>query len=218
MEKGNLFNGRERVGDAPLKVGLTGNIGCGKSTVAKIFKELGAFTFDADKIIHSFYKKGHPVYEKVVSIFGKEILDDKGNIDRKKLADIVFRDKKKLEELEKITHKALYEYLEREFEKLPGNAIAIVEASLIIEKGTYKNYDKVIVVYAPFEVCKKRCIERGMTEEDFLRRWKNQMDIEEKKKYADYVIDNSGSLEETKKQVKKVYKELLAIATNSLNR
>ncbi|GAB6065492.1 dephospho-CoA kinase [Aquifex pyrophilus] len=190
------------------KVGLTGNIGCGKSTVADMFRSLGAYVMDADKVIHSFYRKGHPVYEKVVSLFGREILDEKGNIDRKKLADIVFKDKEKLKKLEEITHKALYEEIEKVLKNLSEDTIFILEASLLVEKGSYKNYDKLIVVYAPYEVCKERALRRGMSEEDFERRWKNQMPIEEKVKFADYVIDNSGSLEETFKQVKEVFEKL----------
>ncbi len=190
------------------KVALTGNIGCGKSTVAKIFKELGAFTVDADKIIRNFYRKGHPVYQEVLKEFGRGILDAEGNIDRKKLADIVFKDREKLRKLEEITHRSLYKELEEFYKKLPPSAVVIVEASLFIEKGTYKNYDYTVVVYAPKEVCKKRAVSKGFSEEDFNRRWSLQMPIEEKVKFADYVIDNSGSLEETKKQVEEVFEKL----------
>ena len=190
------------------KVGLTGNIGCGKSTVARMFRELGAFVVDADKLIHSFYKKGHPVYRKVLDTFGEEILDKEGNIDRKKLAEIVFSDREKLRKLEEITHKALYEELERIEKSLPEDSVFIVEASLLVEKGSYKKFDKLVVVYAPYEVCKERALKRGLSPEDFERRWRLQMPIEEKVKFADYVIDNSGSLEETYEQVKKVYEEL----------
>ncbi len=190
------------------KVALTGNIGCGKSTVAKIFKELGAFTVDADEIIRGFYRKGHPVYQEVLKGFGRGILDAKGNIDRKKLADIVFKDKSKLKRLEEITHRRLYKELEEFYKKLPPSAVVIVEASLFIEKGTYKNYDYTVVVYAPKEICEKRAVSKGFSEEDFNRRWSLQMPIEEKVKFADYVIDNSGSLEETKKQVEEVFEKL----------
>jgi len=190
------------------KIALTGNIGCGKSTVAKIFEELGAKVIDADEVIRSFYKKGHPVYKKVVEEFGEEILDSEGNIDRKKLADIVFGDKEKLRKLEEITHKALYEELESLYRSLPEDSVVIVEASLLIEKGTYRNYDKTIVVYAPHEICKERALKKGFSEEDFERRWRNQMDIEEKVKYADYVIDNSGDLERTREQVIKIFERI----------
>jgi len=190
------------------RVGLTGNIGCGKSTVSSMFRELGAFVVDADKVIHSFYKKGHPVYERVLEVFGREILDEEGNVDRKKLAKIVFSDKEKLKKLEEITHKALYEELERLEKTLPKDGVLILEASLLVEKGSYKKFDKLIVVYAPYEVCRERALKRGFSLEDFERRWKLQMPIEEKVKYGDFVIDNSGSLEETYEQVKEVYEKL----------
>lgn len=190
------------------KIALTGNIGCGKSTVAKIFEELGAKVIDADEVIRSFYRKGHPIYSKVLEEFGEEILDSEGNIDRKKLADIVFNDREKLRKLEEITHRALYEELESFYRSLPEDSVVIVEASLLIEKGTYKNYDKTVVVYAPYEVCKERALKRGFSEEDFERRWRNQMDIEEKVKYADYVIDNSMDLERTREQVVEAFKRI----------
>ncbi len=190
------------------KVGLTGNIGCGKSTVANMFRELGAFVVDADKLIHSFYKKGHPVYKKVLDTFGEGILDKEGNIDRKKLAEIVFSDEEKLRKLEEITHRALYEELERIENNLPEDSVFIVEASLLVEKGSYKKFDKLVVVYAPYELCRERALKRGLSPEDFERRWKLQMPIEKKVRFADYVIDNSGSLEKTYEQVRRIYKEL----------
>ncbi|RLJ71320.1 dephospho-CoA kinase [Hydrogenivirga caldilitoris] len=190
------------------KVALTGNIGCGKSTVAGMFRELGAFTVDADQVIRSFYRKGSPVYQEVLEEFGEEILSENGDIDRRKLADIVFKDREKLEKLEKITHRALYQELERLYSQLKEDTIVVVEASLLIEKGTYKNYDRTVVVYAPYEVCKERALRKGFTEEDFERRWRNQMDIEEKVKYADYVIDNSNGLEKTLRQVKELFERI----------
>ncbi len=191
-----------------LKVGLTGNLGCGKSTVAKMFKELSLYVFDADEIIRGFYEEKGEVYRKLVEAFGDSILDSEGNIDRKKLSSVVFMDREKLRLLENITHRALYEKLEKDFKRLPEDAVVIVEATLLIEKGTYKDYDKLIVVYAPYEICKRRAILKGISEEDFERRWAHQMPIEEKLKYADFIIDNSGSIEETKEQVKRVYQEL----------
>ncbi len=193
---------------AVKRIGLTGNLGSGKSTVAEMLKGLGARVYDADKIIHSFYVKGHPLYEEVVNVFGSEILDKEGNIDRRKLANVVFSDREKLRELERITHTRLYEFLEEEFRKLPDDSVAVVEATLLVEKGTYKNYDGLIVVHAPLEVCKERAIRKGMDPEDVERRLASQMSPEEKVKYGDWVVDNSGSIEETRVQVEKIYGEI----------
>lgn len=184
-----------------LKIALTGNLGSGKSTAGKFFEGDGIYIFDADKIIRNFYEEGGEVYHRVIEAFGMGILDDKGNIDRKRLADLVFNDEEKLKLLESITHQALYKRLEEEFKRLAPNSIALVEASLLIEKGTYKNYHVLVVVYAPYEVCKNRTLKAGYSLEDFERRWKKQMPPEEKLKYAHFVIDNKGTLEELKGRV-----------------
>ena len=173
-----------------------------------MFGELGAYVFDADEIIKGFYHKGHPVYKRVLETFGEGILKEDGSIDRQALADMVFSDEEKLRTLERITHNALYEHLDREFSRLPEDAMAVVEASLIVEKGTYKNYDKVVVVYADHDTCKRRALARGMSEEDFERRWSKQMPIEEKVKFADFVIDNRGDMESTRRQVREVYETI----------
>ncbi len=190
------------------RVALTGNIGSGKSTVGSFFKELGGVVIDADKVIHSFYRKGHPVLEEVVRLLGEGVLDTEGNADRRKIADIVFRDPEKLEGLERITHSALYRELEKIYSQLPEDSVVFVEATLLIEKGTYRNYDFTVVVYAPYEVCKERALKKGLSEEDFRRRWERQMSPEEKVKFADFVIDNSGSLEETKRQAREVFERI----------
>jgi dephospho-CoA kinase len=187
------------------RIALTGNLGSGKTTVGRLFKDLGAVVVDADRIIHSFYRRGHPVLREVVNLLGEGILDGEGNADRKKIADIVFRDPDKLERLERITHTALHGELESLWRRLPEDSIVFVEASLLIEKGTYRDYDKTVVVYAPYEVCRERALKKGMSEEDFRRRWARQMPPEEKVKFADFVIDNSGDLEETRRQVREVF-------------
>ncbi len=190
------------------KVGITGNLGCGKSTVGNMFKRLGAVVVDADEIIREFYKKNSPIYDKLVFLLGEEVVSENGDIDRKKVANIVFENPELLKRLEKITHTALYERL-REIEKdLGKDDIFMVEASLIFEKGTRYMYDKVIVVYAPYDTCKRRATEKGMSPEDFERRMRYQMDIEKKKELADIVIDNSGEIMNTWEQVKEVYKTL----------
>ena len=144
-----------------LKIALTGNIGSGKSTIAKFFEDCGFYVYDADKIIKDFYKERGEVYERILEVFGRGILLENGIIDTRKLADIVFSDKEKLLILEKITHSALYNKLEQIFKTLPKNAVAIVEASLVLEKKSKGKYDFVVLVYAPYEVCKLRSLARG---------------------------------------------------------
>ncbi|WP_333783994.1 dephospho-CoA kinase [Thermocrinis sp.] len=189
-----------------LKIALTGNIGSGKSTVAKLFEDCGFYVYDADKIIKDLYREKGEVYEKVIEVFGREILSEDNSIDTKKLADIVFSDRGKLKILEDITHSALYRRLDEVFKTLPKDAVAIVEASLVLEKKTKGRYDFLVLVYAPYDVCKLRSLAKGITQEDFERRWKNQMDPEEKLKRADYVVDNSGDLKKTKERVAELCK------------
>lgn len=202
-----------------LKIALTGNIGSGKSTVGKLFEGEGFYLFDADRIIRNFYEEKGEVYKKVLEAFGSGILDEEGNINRKKLAQLVFYDDKKLRILEDITHQALYQKLEEDFAKLPPNSIAIVEASLFIEKGTYKNYHVVLLVYASYETCKERAIGQGYSIEDFERRWKKQMPPEEKLRYADFIIRNEGTIQDLEKRVeelKRVFKNWVKFQNEGL--
>ena len=190
-----------------LRVGLTGNLGSGKSTVLNFFRELGAITYDADKVIHSLYRRGTETYMEVVKAFGEGILKGDGQIDRKKLAEIVFRDKAKLRKLEEISHRALYNYLEGEFKKI-GEGIVVVEATLLMEKGSCRRFDFCLLVYAPKELCKERALKKGYTEEEFERRWSFQFEPQKKKKLAHFIIDNSNSLEETRRRTREVFRSL----------
>ncbi len=187
------------------RIGLTGNLGCGKSTVASMFRNLGALVVDADDIIRSFYKKESPIFKSLIKLLGNEVIGEEGNIDRKKVADKVFTNEIMLRELERLTHEEFYRKLEAIESKNRNEDILIVEASLIFEKGSEKRYDKIIVVYAPKEVCRERAIKKGISLEDFERRIRFQMDIEEKKQKADYIVDNSNGLDYTKRQVLKLY-------------
>ncbi len=189
-----------------IKIAITGNFGVGKSFVSSLFKELGVCVYDADAIIHELYKKDEALKKEVVGLLGENILKD-GAIDRKKVASIVFNDKEKLLSLEKIVHKALYDYLDNLLKTLNCDIFGL-EASLVIENGTYKNYDVLIVVYADKETAKKRLLEKGYTEEEIEKRLSRQMPIEEKLKYADFIIDNSNGKEYTIKQVKDIYNKI----------
>lgn len=195
-----------------LRVGLTGNIATGKSTVGAMFVELGCHLIDSDQISHQVYQPGTPVYEAIVAEFGKTILAPDGTIDRRILGDIVFKARQARARLNDLVHPAIIqrqrEWL-KDVEAEDPQAIAIVDAALMIEVGTYKNYDKLIVVTCTPEVQAERLRARsGLSEEQIEARIRSQMPPEEKVKYADFVIDNSGSLESTRRQVKKVFAAL----------
>ena len=195
-----------------LRVGLTGNIATGKSTVGAMFVELGCHLIDSDQISHQVYQPGTPVYEAIVAEFGKTILAPDGTIDRRILGDIVFKTRHARARLNDLVHPAIIqrqrEWL-KDVEAEDPQAIAIVDAALMIEVGTYKNYDKLIVVTCTPEVQAERLRARsGLSEEQIEARIRSQMPPEEKVKYADFVIDNAGSLESTRRQVKKVFDAL----------
>ncbi len=193
-----------------LKIGLTGSIGTGKSTVSKIFEELGSYVIDMDKLAHQVLKNEN-IKNRIRGEFG-DVFDKDGNIDRKKLAKIVFNDEKKRKILEGIIHpevRNLTKKIIKDIENREKNAIVIVEVPLLIETGSYKDYDLVIVVYAPRNVQIERLLKKGYSLEDAIKRINSQMDIEEKIKFADIVINNTSDLNTLREEVKKIYLNLL---------
>jgi dephospho-CoA kinase len=184
-----------------LKLGLTGNIGTGKSTVARLMEKYGAKVLDADKVVHRLLER-EDIKQKIVKRFGKEVLTEDGKIDRKKLAQKVFKNEEELKWLEKLLHPEVYKEYENFCRKYSG--ICVLEAALIFENKNADKFHYTVAVYAPKEIAKERAIKRGLTEEDFEKRWSRQMDIEKKIQLADFVIDNSKSLEETEKQVREL--------------
>jgi dephospho-CoA kinase len=202
-----------------LRVGLTGGVACGKSTVAKMFADLGATIVDADTIAHELYRPGHEVLQELVRHFGPEILKPDGELDRAKLATLVF-DGGRVEELNKIVHPAVIrqqdEWMRALGEKDPY-AVAIVEAALILEAGAKDRFDRIMVVTCKPAQKVARFAQRTGTSEDAARadvdrRTKAQMPDEEKARRADFVIDNSGPVEETRHQVQRIYSELKVLA------
>ncbi len=189
-------------------IGLTGGIATGKSLVSSMFEELGAYVIDADKVARDVVERGSAVLKEIERHFGREVILPDGSLNRKRLREIIISDKEKRELLNSITHPAI---IERE-NKLVENAnskLIIVDAALLIESGSYKRFKEIILVYAPFEVQVKRLMERdAMSREDAVRFIKTQMDIEEKKKYATYIIDNSNGIDYTRKQVEELYETL----------
>ena len=202
-----------------LRVGLTGGIACGKSTVAGMLAKRGARLLQADTLAHQLYLPGTAVYEEIVRCFGREVLSDDGTINRTRLANIVFPDR--IAELNAIVHPAVIQSQNRwmeEIEQADPHAIAVVEAALIIEAGAAGDFDKLIVVTCDLKQKVERYATRaGVSLEaarsEVQRRSAAQLSDDEKARHADYIIENSGSLEETDQQVEKIWKELQALAT-----
>ncbi len=190
-------------------IGMTGGIGSGKNQVADMFNQLGFYTIDSDISSRKVMEKGEAAYEKIVSFFGKDILDENGDILRKKLGDIVFNDKEKLKTLENIVHPAIYEYERKERSKIYGRddkAVVITHAALIIESGSIDKYDALIVISCPDELQVKRVMQRDNFSEEKARNIvSHQMPNEERLKYADFIIDNSSTLDDLYKEVKRVH-------------
>ena len=192
-------------------IALTGGIGTGKSTVSDLFKEKGVTVIDLDQLVRDLQKPGKDVYNRIVEAFGEEILDANGEIDRRKLGSIVFLDPEKRETLNKIVHpKVLSELKDRLFKlEKKGEKLIVVEIPLLYELGLQKLFDAVILVYAPEDLQIKRVMARdSLSKQEAINRINSQIPIEEKRKKAEYVIDNSGSLENTRQQFDVLFKEL----------
>jgi dephospho-CoA kinase len=198
-----------------LRVGLTGGIACGKSTVARMFQELGAQVIDADVVVHELYRPGQEVYQELVQRFGQEIVKANGEIDRGKLAAAAF-DGGRVEELNRVVHPAVIRQQEEWMRKTAAedpDALVIVEAALILEAGAGGRFDKIIVVTCRPEQKIERLARRaGLGDNEaraeVKRRTKAQFSDEEKARRADYLIDNCGALEATRAQVQRIFAEL----------
>ena len=202
-----------------LRVGLTGGIASGKSAVGKMFVELGCHLIDADRIVHELFEPGQAVNKAVVDAFGSRVLGADGAIDRKILGEIVFANEGERKKLNSLVHPTTIQrqkdWLNRLESEEPA-AIGIVEAALMVESGTYKNYDKVIVVVCSPEEQRRRLRARSnLSEEQIAARIAAQMPLEEKARFADFVIDTSGAPESTRAQVQAVNSRLQALAAGT---
>ncbi len=195
-----------------LRVGLTGGIACGKTHVRKLLAEREAITVDADTVVHQLMDQQTELTEAIGERFGRDVLAPDGSVDRKKLGAIVFSDPDARRELNRLAHpKVIAEEtrLLAEAER-KGVQIGVVDAALMIETGTYRDYDRLVVVYCPREVQLERLVARdGISPEDAARRVDAQLSVEEKKLYGHYVVDSSGSLEDTERRVGEVWDSLL---------
>jgi dephospho-CoA kinase len=182
-------------------VGLTGSFGSGKTTVARIFMSLNAKIIDADKIAHKAMRPKTRIYKKIVNTFGKGILNKERTINRNKLAQIVFNNKQMLNRLNKIMHPEIIRIMRQRLKRI-RKGIIILDAPLLIETGLERMVDKLIVV----KITPEKQIERirrktGLDKIDILRRIAVQIPLSNKLRLADFVIDNSGTVGETKKQI-----------------
>lgn len=194
-----------------LVVGLTGGPATGKSTVAAVFRELGAEVISADEIVHKLLAHDEDVRRSVVKEFGKEILDDCGNVNRRRLGEIVFQDEKKRRRLERIIHPPVLKTIEQEINKFrrDGQGVLVVEIPLLVEVSCFYLVDKVVVVTAEQETQLQRLQNRyGLSQSDAMKRINAQLPLSAKLKYADWVIDNNGTVDATREQVQKVWQAM----------
>lgn len=195
-----------------LRVGLTGSIGVGKSFVSGLLGELGCRVLDADETAREVVMLGSPALRDVVAAFGSGFLREDGSLDRSKLGALVFADRDERATLNSILHPYIIAKQDerlREWEAIDPNGIAIVDAALMIESGSYKRFDKLIVVQCRPEVQLQRLMARdNLSREEAEKRIGAQMSQDEKKKFADYLIDTSDGFEAARKRTTEVYEEL----------
>ena len=189
-------------------VGLTGSVGTGKSTVTNFFRELGAYIIDWDELAREVIHPHSKAWKGIVEYFGKGILNEDLTINRQKLAEIVFSDKGRVTKLNQIVHPEVFKEDERitnEIKSLDPDALIIKDIPLLFELTRPIFVDKIVVVSASEQTQLRRLEEKGMSREDAQNRIKSQLPLEEKIKSADFVINNDGPLEETKRQVEEIY-------------
>ena len=201
-----------------LSVGLTGSIAVGKTFVLSVFSELGCHVLDADRTAREVVMPGTPGLAQIVRQFGEDVLTAEGALDRPKMASIVFADEVKRLLLNSIVHPLVFEAQDlwlREREAEDPDGIAIIDAALMIESGGYRRFEKLIVVWCEPEIQFERLIKRDrMTEEEAKRRIASQMPQEEKKKYADFLIDTSGGFDATRERCGQVHSDLLQLISH----
>tara|TARA_B100001142_G_scaffold305806_1_gene335112 strand:+ start:648 stop:1241 length:594 start_codon:yes stop_codon:yes gene_type:complete len=194
-----------------LKIGLTGGIGSGKSAVSICFKKLGAFIFDADTVAKNILNNNKTAQSEIISEFGTDVIDINGNIDKKKLSRIAFRDDNNQLKLNTIIHPYVFTEIDLSFQsifKKQNHEIFIVDAALIYESGADAHMDYVIVVTSNLKLRTERVMNRGnISREDFLKRVDLQWPENDKVEMADYIIHNNGTKKELENEAKKVYSQ-----------
>ena len=198
-----------------LKVGLTGGLATGKSFVGEALAVLGCHFAKADDFGHEVLAPRGLAYEEVLREFGRDILDEGGSaIDRSKLAAKVFGNKERLAALNQLVHPAVIKLEEEWFARAAAadpEGIAVLEAAILIETGSYRRFDKLILTVCSDQQQIDRAVERGMSRAQALARFAHQMPLKEKRKFADYVVDTSGTKEDTLEQTRAVYGSLRSL-------
>lgn len=200
-----------------LRVGLTGGLASGKSFVGEQLAGLGCFVIHADEIGHQVQAEGAEAYQEIVDEFGPGILRPDRQIDRRLLAQQVFGHPYRLQKLNEIVHplvRARIEKMIAEFAAREPHGIAVVEAAILVETGSYRLYDRLIVVVASEQQQIERAMARDhISRQEAVERMRRQMPLAEKVKYADYIIDTTGSKEHTIEQTRRVYESLRSLDT-----
>lgn len=201
-----------------LKVGLTGGIATGKSFVLSVLRELGCEVMDADQTAREVVEPGQPAFEEIVAHFGREIVGADGKLDRPKLGAIVFNNSEQREKLNSIVHPKVFEAQSRwiaEVETRNPQAVIIIDAALMIETGSYRRFDKVVVVHCEPEIQLQRLMARNnLTQEEATARISSQMPSTEKLKFADFAINTSLGFEDTRQQVVSLYEQLCKLLSD----
>jgi len=196
--------------------GITGTIGTGKSTVARMFQDMGAYVIDADELARKVVEPGKKAWQDIVGYFGQEVLNENKTINRQKLADIVFNNPEKLQKLNSFVHPEVLKEDQRLTEarkQFDPDGLIVKDIPLLLEANreiAMLLVEKIIVVYASPEIQLKRLTARGVKEADARNRIKAQKPVTEKMKLADFVINNDGTLEETRQQVQKIYSQMMS--------
>lgn len=195
------------------KVAITGGLSCGKTSVCRIFKELGAYVISADEIVHRLLSPNKDLGQQVIRLLGNDIIVD-GKIDRTIIAQKVFNEKDLLQSLEKIIHPIVLSEIEKQYQQISDQGktpLFIAEIPLLFEVESEKRFDITIAVWADSNVCKKRfTTATGYGSEEYEKRMANQMSAQEKARRADYVIKNSGNLKQMHQAVVDLFIKLTA--------
>jgi phosphopantetheine adenylyltransferase/dephospho-CoA kinase len=196
-----------------LKIGLTGGIGTGKSSVTEAFQSLGAAVINADLLGHDAYLPGTIGFEEVVTEFGQEIVGSDGQIDRKKLGPIVFSDSSKMDRLNEIMHPLIRDLIDERLVSLESshNKVAVVEAAILIEAGWKSLFDEIWVVISDREeVINRLGVRNGLSREDAVKRIDSQMSNNERIEHGDVVVENTGSMEDLQTRVNSLWSKRIS--------